>query len=87
MDSEAVSQFVGVTGATPDAAKFFLDSAKGDVATAIDHYFAAGGQAQQEESVPAPADAQAAAAPTAITPATANAASSASANKPAAGSF
>ena len=83
MDSEALSQFVAVTGATPDAAQFFLDSAKGDVAAAVDQYFAAGGQAQQEDTVPA--DVQQEAAPTAITPATSNAASSAPAKKPAAG--
>lgn len=85
MDSDALSQFVGVTGATPDAAQFFLDSAKGDVAAAVDQYFASGGQAQQEETVPAPADLQQEAAATAITPATANAASSVPAKKPAAG--
>ncbi|KAL3141421.1 hypothetical protein ABBQ32_004990 [Trebouxia sp. C0010 RCD-2024] len=85
MDSEAVSQFVGVTGATPDAAQFFLESANGDMAAAIDQYFTSGGQAHQEEAVPASADVQQAAVPTAITPATANAASSVSANKPAAG--
>lgn len=85
-DSEALSQFVSVTGATPDAAKFFLESANGDVAAAVDQYFTAGGQAQQEESVPAPADRQQAAAPTAVTPATANAASAAPTSKRAAGS-
>ena len=85
MDSEAVSQFVAVTGANPDAAQFFLESANGDVAAAIDQYFTAGGQAQQEETVPAPSDAQQGAVPTAITPATVNAASSAPASKPAAG--
>ena len=85
MDSDALSQFVGVTGATPDAAQFFLDSANGDVAAAIDQYFTSGGQAHQEEGVPAPADSQQAALPTAITPATANAASGVSTNRPAAG--
>ena len=85
MDSEALNQFVGVTGANPDAAKFFLESANGDVAAAIDQYFTAGGEAQQEEAVPAPASLQQEAAPTAITPATANAASSAPVKKPAAG--
>ena len=85
-DSEALSQFVGVTGATPDAAKFFLESANGDVAAAIDQYFTSGGQAQQQESVPAPVDRQQAAVPTAVTAATANAASTAPVNKRASGS-
>ena len=84
MDPEALSQFVSVTGATPDAAQFFLELSNGDVAAAVDQYFTSGGQAQQEESVPAPANQQQAAVPTAITPATVAAASSAPANKAAA---
>ena len=87
MDSEALSQFINVTGATADAAKFFLESANGDVGAAVDQYFTSGGQAQQEESVPAPAARQQAAAPTAISPASANAASEATSRKPAAGDF
>ena len=83
MDSEALSQFVSVTGATPDAAQFFLESSNGDVAAAIDQYFTSGGQAQQEEHVPAPAARQQAAAATAITPqSTAAAATAPSGNKP-----
>ena len=83
MDSEALSQFVSVTGATPDAAQFFLESSSGDVAAAIDQYFTSGGQAQQEEQVPAPVAHQQAAAPTAITPqSTAAAATAPSRNKP-----
>lgn len=84
MDSEALSQFVSITGATPEAAQFFLESSNGDVAAAMDQYFTSGGQAQQEESVPAPANHQQAAVPTAITPATVAAAASAPANKAAA---
>lgn len=87
MDPEAVSQFVCVTGANPDAAQFFLESSNGDIAAAIDQYFTSGGQAQQEEPVPAPAGHQQAALPTAITPASTAAAASAPANKPAAGVF
>ncbi len=85
MDSEALSQFVSLTNSTPDAAKFFLESANGDVEAAIDQYFASGGQAQQEESVPAAVEQHQAAAATAITPATVAAAASAPAKKPAAG--
>jgi UBX domain-containing protein 1 len=85
MDSEALSQFVSLTNSTPDAAKFFLESANGDVEAAIDQYYASGGQAQQEESVPAAVEQHQAAAATAITPATVAAAASAPAKKPAAG--
>lgn len=84
MDSEALSQFVSITGATPEAAQFFLESSNGDVAAAMDQYFTSGGQAQQEELVPAPANHQQAAVPTAVTPATVAAAASAPANKAAA---
>ncbi len=87
MDSEALSQFVSVTGATPESAQFFLESSNGDVAAAIDQYFNSGGQAQQQEAVPAPVSQQQAAAPTAITPATTAAAARAPANKPAAGNL
>lgn len=44
MGDAAVSQFVSVTGSTEEAAHFFLESAGGDVAAAIDQYFATGGQ-------------------------------------------
>ena len=82
MHSEALNQFVSVTGATPDAAQFFLDSSNGDVAAAIDQYFTTGGQAQQEEHIPAPSAHQQAAAPTAITPQSTAAAATAAASKP-----
>ena len=85
MDSEALSQFVSVTGATPDAAQFFLESSNGDVAAAVDQYFTSGGQAQQEEHVPAPNAHQQAAAPTAITPQSTAAAATAPTRKPVAG--
>ncbi|DBA76970.1 hypothetical protein WJX77_003686 [Trebouxia sp. C0004] len=84
MDSEALSQFVSLTSSTPDAAKFFLESANGNVEAAIDQYFASGGQAHQEESVPAAVEQHQAAAATAITPATVSAAASAPVKKPAA---
>ncbi len=85
MDSEALSQFVSLTDSTPDAAKFFLESANGNVEAAIDQYFASGGQAQQQESVPAAVEQHQAAPATAITPASVSAAASAPAKKPAAG--
>ena len=85
MDSEALSQFVSLTNATPDAATFFLESANGNVEAAIDHYFASGGQAQQQESVPAAVEQHQAAPAAAITPASVSAAASAPAKKPAAG--
>ena len=85
MDSEAMSQFVAVTGAAPDAAHFFLESANGNVEAAIDQYFTSGGQAQQEEPVSAPASSEVTSAPTANASATASAAPSLAANKPAAG--
>lgn len=44
MGDAAVSQFIGVTGASEEAAHFFLESAVGDVAAAIDQCFATGGQ-------------------------------------------
>lgn len=44
MDEEAVNQFLQVTGATDKAAHFFLESAGGNVAAAVDHYFSTGGQ-------------------------------------------
>lgn len=44
MDGEAVNQFLQVTGATDKAAHFFLESAGGNVAAAVDHYFSTGGQ-------------------------------------------
>lgn len=85
MDSEALSQFVSLTNSTPDAAKFFLESANGNVEAAIDQYFASGGQAQQQESVPAAVEQHQAAPATATTPASVFAAASAPAKKPAAG--
>ncbi|KAL0025359.1 hypothetical protein WJX79_011059 [Trebouxia sp. C0005] len=79
MDSEALSQFVSLTDSTPEAAKFFLESANGNVEAAIDQYFASGGQAQQQESVPAAVEQHQTA------PASVAAAASAPAKKPAAG--
>ena len=39
-----MEQFLQVTGASEEAAHFFLESTNGDVAAAIDQYFASGGQ-------------------------------------------
>lgn len=39
-----MEQFLQVTGASEEAARFLLESAGGDVAAAIDQYFATGGQ-------------------------------------------
>lgn len=69
MDSDAIDQFVSVTGSNPDTAKFFIESSNNDVAAAIDQYFSAGGQVQAEEAVPAAASQSAAATASAITPA------------------
>ena len=61
MDGEAVNQFLQVTGATDKAAHFFLESAGGNVAAAIDHYFSTGGQMDPviaDEAVRGAAEAQ-----------------------------
>jgi hypothetical protein len=42
--SDKIEQFMDVTGASQEAAKFFLDSSGGQVDTAIDQYFATGGE-------------------------------------------
>ena len=46
-------RFVSVTGANSEAASFFLDSAKGDVQTAIDQYFTSGGDMGIPQDMPA----------------------------------
>lgn len=69
MDSDAIDQFVSVTGSNADTAKFFIESSNNDVAAAIDQYFSSGGQPQVEEPVPAAASQSAAASASAITPA------------------
>ncbi|EIE21930.1 SEP-domain-containing protein [Coccomyxa subellipsoidea C-169] len=43
-DSASIAQFTDVTGASQEAAKFFLDSSEGVVDAAIDQYFATGGE-------------------------------------------
>jgi hypothetical protein len=43
-DSGSIAQFMDVTGASQEAAKFFLDSSGGVVDAAIDQYFATGGE-------------------------------------------
>jgi hypothetical protein len=56
-DSEKLAQFMDVTGASQDAAKFFLDSAGGQVDTAVDQFFATGGTFEAQgaaEAVEAP---------------------------------
>ena len=45
-------RFVSVTGANRQAASFFLDSAKGDVQTAIDQYFTSGGDMGIPQDMP-----------------------------------
>lgn len=69
MDSDAIDQFVSVTGSNPDTAKFFIESSNNDVAAAIEQYFSAGGQVQAEEPVPAASSQPAATGASAITPA------------------
>lgn len=43
-ESASIAQFTDVTGASQEAAKFFLDSSEGVVDAAIDQYFATGGE-------------------------------------------
>ena len=43
---------MSVTGANSEAASFFLDSAKGDVQTAIDQYFTSGGDMGIPQDMP-----------------------------------
>lgn len=58
--SDAVAQFVAITGADADAARFYLESAGGDAEAAISAYFESGGAAgsgqvddQDEDAGPA----------------------------------
>ncbi len=58
-DSSSIAQFMDVTGASEEAAKFFLESSGGVVDQAVDQYFATGGdfsavQAMQQEQVAEP---------------------------------
>uniref|UniRef100_A0A7S0RKA3 UBX domain-containing protein n=1 Tax=Pyramimonas obovata TaxID=1411642 RepID=A0A7S0RKA3_9CHLO len=43
MDEE-ITQFIGITGATPEQARFFLESCGGDLTSAMDSFFETGGQ-------------------------------------------
>ena len=43
-----IASFRELTGAAPEAAKFFLDAANGDLEMAVDQYFASGGQMPQQ---------------------------------------
>lgn len=45
-DSGSIAQFMDVTGASQEAAKFFLESSGGVVDAAVDHFFATGGEIQ-----------------------------------------
>ena len=45
MAEDGIEQFVSVTGASKEDAKFYLDSAGGNVETAIDSFFGTGGGA------------------------------------------
>lgn len=56
VDSGSVAQFMDVTGASQEAAKFFLESSGGVVDAAVDQFFATGGEfsaagAPEEETV------------------------------------
>ncbi|KAK9832744.1 hypothetical protein WJX81_007147 [Elliptochloris bilobata] len=57
MDDAGVQQFLQVTGASEEAAHFFLESAGGDVAAAVDQFFATGGQLDPGQADKAVADA------------------------------
>ena len=46
----AVAQFMDVTGASREAAKFFLDSSGGVVDAAVDQFFATGGRLNQADA-------------------------------------
>jgi hypothetical protein len=46
----ALAQFMDVTGASKEAAKFFLDSSGGVVDAAVDQFFATGGEFQAPEA-------------------------------------
>lgn len=57
-DSEAVQNFINITGAPAQAASFYLESAKGDLETAINAYLEGGGSHAAASPVldsPAPA--------------------------------
>ena len=54
----AVEQFQQVTGADTDTASFFLDSAHGDLETAVASFFEQGGAAGVEEEAQAAPPAQ-----------------------------
>lgn len=50
-DSAKLAQFIDVTGASQEAAKFFLESSGGQVDTAVDQYFATGGAFEAPEGI------------------------------------
>lgn len=67
----SIAQFMDVTGASEEAAKFFLESSGGVVDQAVDQYFATGGdftavQAMQQEQIAEPEPAAPAGASTAV---------------------
>ena len=55
-DEAAVAQFTEVTGASKEAAKFFLDSSGGELGAAIEQFFATGGEFEAGGDAPAMED-------------------------------
>ena len=53
-DDDAVAQFIGITGASQEEAAFYLESSHGDVAGAVDQFFAAstGEAVEHDEAAP-----------------------------------
>jgi UBA-like domain len=49
MDPQA--EFLAITGATVDEARFYLQASQGDLSAAIDQYYTSGGQAIEESAV------------------------------------